>query len=419
MRPIVRRITDYLHVRAGMTAVATNAMNAVLAMTTGILLARALGPTGRGALAAGMACLAVVLQLADLSIMQTVAYFAARKGADARGAIRGTATEMLLLNAALVIPAAWLVVGSLPYASGTVTVIRIFLLAAPFSAWTGLLTGLVHGAARTVRWNILRVLPAAAWLVIAILVAAFIEPQEARVFAIGYVVSAVVTLAMAYPSIPKIAPKPRVDRRLRREMLRFTGGVHLSGLLVELMLRADILILTALSSTEEAGLYAVAVGVSRPTIIVGQAIAALILPEVARAELSGPASIGSRLFPAATATAATAALGSLVAPTLIPLLYGPAFAPSLAPARVLFVGQFFFAIGLMLTAVLKGLSRPWTATCIDAAAVVLFLILLLVWTPAHGMMGAARAFLASCVMLSMAAMLAIKAARRTGEATSA
>jgi O-antigen/teichoic acid export membrane protein len=174
-------------------------------------------------------------------------------------------------------------------------------------------------------------------------------------------------------------------------MISYGFRSYLATLFAYLVIRSDLLLVTALLGTTETGIYSVA----------AFAVDALYLFS---------ATTGSIFFPIATAQPAqrdllTAKivrilglimvgillLGGLVGWYFIPLLYGEAYAGAVAPTLILLPGIFFLSLETIFMNNFAGRGLPVQAILVIVAGFFVNLILNLLFIPLFGINGAAIA----------------------------
>src|SRR5215831_967460 len=138
----------------------TNMFLALLALLSGVIVARLLGPTGRGELAAIQTWPLFIGTVAMLGLSQAVVYFSSRKPQEA-GAYFGSAVAGFSLAAMPFLIAGYLLMPWL-LASQTKAVVwtaRCYLLIVPFGMLLALSFCPLQGRGDLHIWNILRLTP--------------------------------------------------------------------------------------------------------------------------------------------------------------------------------------------------------------------------------------------------------------------
>jgi O-antigen/teichoic acid export membrane protein len=222
----------------------------------------------------------------------------------------------------------------------------------------------------------------------------------------------VVALWTACAAVPLVllipAAGPRLmdrDIRLARRTLRIGLRYHIGLVSVFLLLRADILILNAMTTTEAVGLYAVAVTVMELSRVPPDVIANIVMPRQLEHDEESAAAVTVRAtrIAALVATASVAAMCA-AAPFVVPMLYGASFAGSVAPLLGLAPGLWMIGASRPVGAFLLRLDRPSLNSATAAFALAVNVGLNLVLIPSFGVVGSA---LASSIGYGVLAVLQI------------
>ena len=235
-----------------------------------------------------------------------------------------------------------------------------------------------------------------------LLVFAALETVEAALIATAlYLIRRRVTSQRAI----SILPANFVWPRLLAEGL----PLLLSALAAMIYMRSDVILLGKLRGFEAAGIYAAASQVSEACALLPMAFAPALFPVLVRWRRNGPEFYRrqyEKLFLGATAAGLSVSLGlTITAPILVPLLFGPAYAPAIAVLRILGWAPIFVFIGVTQSGydITEGLT--WLATLRTALGAVLNVTLNLLLIPSFGPTGSAVAtlisFACSAVLLNV------------------
>jgi O-antigen/teichoic acid export membrane protein len=196
-------------------------------------------------------------------------------------------------------------------------------------------------------------------------------------------------------------PSPELARRVAAYGLRAQVG----GVISQLNLRLDFIILTALTGPAVLGVYVVASKFAELLRIFGMALTYVFYPTFARDGRSWAVANARRLIPkVALLTTALLVPLWLAASFLIPAFYGSGFDSAVTPSRIILLGLALDGVAGVTTAFLYGVGRPglnsWAMAAGLAATVMLDLLLI----PRFGVIGAA---IASAVAYTMSAVALI------------
>ena len=211
---------DRLRAQAGgaaTTSLVATALIQLLNVVTGIILARTLGPSGRGELAAVVLWPTMLWTVGNLGVVDSVTFHSARRTAPQRSIVSTSLAIALVQSAVLV--AIGLVLVPLVLAKQEASVVRdcmIFLASIPTSLVTLYLASVLNGTHRFVPFNVVRAtvfLGNAAGLV-ALAIASELTVTSAM---IAYLASQVLTVLIAVIFVlPSSGPPSRPQRLLAR-----------------------------------------------------------------------------------------------------------------------------------------------------------------------------------------------------------
>ena len=214
-------------------------------------------------------------------------------------------------------------------------------------------------------------------------------------------------------------PLPPLDPELRRRLVRYALGVSaMLALDAVVWQQSELLFLRALSPPVEVGLYAVGFTlVSQAMQLLPGSVTVALFPALSHAVGSDDAGALRRAWHGAVRLLATAAwpagaVGAALAPQLLRLLYGEAFLPGAAAARLLWLAGAIGAVAAAPSSLLYALERQraMVLAALPVAALNLALDVLLI--PRHGALGAAIANTAA--QLAGAAAVVALARREVG-----
>jgi O-antigen/teichoic acid export membrane protein len=182
------------------------------------------------------------------------------------------------------------------------------------------------------------------------------------------------------------------DRRLLVEEITFGLRLWIGSLARCLNFRTDQILMGFLATEAALGFYAVAVNVSEVLLYLPSSAATALLPLIARTEPERRGSETLRAFRSVIfVTTAGVAAAALLGPVLLPLVFGDAFNESVVPFLWLLPGTFGYAASALFSNALVGSSSPGLSSLGPIVSLVLGFGLDLALIPAFGASGAAAA----------------------------
>lgn len=387
-----------------------------IGLGTGIIVARALGPGGRGQVAAVISWVSMMAYVGNFGMPVALAYAAARYPAQ-RPQLLGNSAAMAIVQ--------WLLLGLvgsliLPRAlpGQGERVIRLALLYlwtyVPLNLLTLYANSIQRGAGRYGAFNLVRMsVPVGyvaalgtLWLTGVLTVSSVVVASIAsNLFAL------VLALATALPWLLKVRREAQgawLSRDAARRDLRYGLTAQIGALQPFTGMRLDVLALTIFVGSQQVGLYVAALAAANVLRAQGFALGQVALPEVARLRRQKEQWWAIRRFAmlAAAGGAVAAVIVFVVGGALLRIVYGAAFAPAAPILNVLTVAGGVAAVYRVVADGLRGMGRPGVSTAAELAGLVIGLPLLILFGAHFGGVGAAFAVLVVSVV-SLGAALAM------------
>ena len=376
------------------STVATNSALAALAVATGVIAPRLLGPSGEGELTAIQTWPLLLGTLAMLGLDSALVYFIAREPENGK---QLTATAMLigLVSSFLVGAIAWFALPLLLSAQqpDVISAARVFLLIGVGFAVVGIPWGSLRGARSFAMWNLFRFAPALAWL--GILCTSWFLKNARPIPLSRWYLGAVFCCGLPIVIVVnrRLQGQPRPDRRLAGKLLRFGLPSAVTSLPQTINLRFDQLLIIAFLPARSLGFYVVAVAWGGGVAPLLSAIGSVLFPQVSaepdtrrRGQLLATALQGG-----AVVAAVTSLPFILLAPVALPLVFGARYAPSIPSALVLVPAGAILAWAGIAEEGLRGLGHPTIVLVAESVAAAVTLTSLPVLLHFFGIMGAAVA----------------------------
>jgi O-antigen/teichoic acid export membrane protein len=384
-----------------------NAMYVAFGIVVASVLARTLGPEGRGAYAAILSLPMILSIVAGFGLPSAMLLEGSRHPGQTGTAFATAQLTTTVLFAPIAV-AAWHYLPTLlaSHDAETIASARWFLvLSVPGMVAFSLATTGVQGTHAFRAWNWLRLGQMVAWPVL-LVGAAVLGHRSAHVYALLLAASYWVMLPPALACLARRSPLPwRISGDAARRMFPYGFSAWAALLPREVSRRADHLALAAMVSPATLGLYAVGVTMSS---LVGHVVgpaANVVAPLVAAA--SGAEH--QRIFGRFGRLSVVAGLGGGVVigagtPIAILALFGRSFAPAIGPGLVLVVAATVEGIARVLGDALLALGRPSRLLRAEVAGLAVMAVGLWLALPDHALYGTALTCLASrAVILAVTA----------------
>jgi O-antigen/teichoic acid export membrane protein len=381
---------------------------AVLGIVTGPLVARSLGPTGRGEYAAVLTYSGFTAVVIALGMTQTINYaLQTLKIEPAR--VFGVVLRFcgLIVLPAAVIAAGVSVVLLRDFSSTARIGAAVFTALAPLGVLQICLTSFVLAEGALGVLTRVRVAPLLFSAGAVILLAA-VGRLTLTTYLIATLVGTLLALGMI---LHGIRLRPKLGGRLGPQ-LRFGIRAYPGSLALLANAQLDQALIAPFLGAATLGIYAIAVSLAQLPLGLVQAVAARGISEVSRPEGGlDPDLAGEVLRRGLLLTALFSAAVAVVVPLFIPLIYGAAFSSAVPLCLVLLIGT--VAIGVTTTSsfCLTLAGRPGVTSVAELASLVVTACALLALLPTIGVLGAA---IASTLAYWTRALLQVRALRGLG-----
>lgn len=370
----------------GVYTLAGRLLRTVLALLLSVLVARALGPHGRGLYALATAVYAGLTLAVFTGISFAFSYFMLTAGSG-RGVIKPALLTGAVFSLAGAIPVA--VMAQLAHNAWAILPAVLLL---PANVGCMLILGYALGTKR-IRWqtnyNVLSTAGALAAMTLTF--AAFSHSANAAIaayVAISLLTGAACTLIVLLDS-RSLASKPVAFS----EFLFFALRVGAANLVTLLNYRADLYVVALLATPSVLGQYAVAISAAESLLVVTQVAAVVTSPHVGAMGREEAAKLTATCVRATFVAAfCICAVLYVLAPYLVQLLYGAAYLPLVPALRVLLIAVLVLSLGSPISNFFT-LNRGKPEVALASAACAACICVAVSWflVPRIGMVGAAIA----------------------------
>jgi O-antigen/teichoic acid export membrane protein len=368
----------------------TNIGTSILALVNVLIMARALGPAGRGDVAFLTTVAGMSGQIALLGVQRAVSNLAARE--PRRGPSLATnSVALALVLGGVAISAVALLVALVPAAGAHEPLGRRWLAlgSIPVVILQSCLMQLVRAYDDHGRANL-------AWLLIpsatalgngALAATGNLTPTAAVAFWVAG--QALSTLLLLVVLIRRHRGFGRLDGGLVKGMLGFGLKTHASQVMLLTNYRLDQWLLGAMRGSRELGIYSVAVAWSEALFFLPTAMEQVQRPDLARGTPAQVAWRSSRVFRTCLVLTLMLTLVMwLLAPFLCVTVFGAAFRRSVPQLRILALGCFGISALKLLGDTLTAQRKPLSEMAAISVSFVSIVALDLILIPAHGGIGA-------------------------------
>jgi stage V sporulation protein B len=373
-------------------------------LVTNVLVARTLGPEGKGLLSFLGYALFVAISLGGIGLHAAAIHHLGRRRFSPN-TIAGTQILLALVMGTLCAVAMAIV---LPlYRSRMELPPGVYLPFLPvviFSLLLLNLSGVFVGMGRIRDDNHIRILTPLAWMLGAAIVLGLLHGSRttaALTWIAAQSVSAIAALVWVF-----VIARPRFSqlRECARATLKFGFEAYFANLLWVLLLRADSMLLAYYSGPAAVGIYSVAVLFAELIWYLSRALTTALSPRIASGTPAEAIALTHRAARSVLWAVIVAASGmALLIHPVVHLIFGSAFSGSVRPFFLLLPGIVLGALASPLSLYFtQHCGRPRINAIISGVGLALNIGLNIFWIPRYGISGAAAA---SSVAYSLVAVL--------------
>ncbi|MBI5420537.1 MAG: oligosaccharide flippase family protein [Deltaproteobacteria bacterium] len=383
-----------------------------IGLLTSVIVARILGPEGRGFYAVASAIAAFGVQFGNAGLHASNSYYVAKDRALLAPLLGNTVVSSLVVGGAIAAAALAFFHFRPGFAPLQGPLLPLAFAWIPFGLASLLLQNLLLGIRDVRAYNVLemfnRVLSVA--LVAVLIVAGRVTVESVYLAGFSALFASILLTLRRLRAATDAFPSPSMPLFL--ENIRYGLKAYLAALFAYSVLRIDLLMIKYILGAAEAGYYSVAVSMADLVYLIPATVGTIIFPKLSamgsdaeRWEFTKKLSlyIGGALV-------VLLAVAIPLAPHVIGLLYGKAFLPAAPAFIVLGVGMIFYGTNNILSYCLAAMSFPWFGVGVWIVAAALNILLNLYLIPSMGILGASLSSLL-CYFLLMASQYAYLARR--------
>jgi antigen flippase len=357
-------------------------------LATGVIVARALGPDGRGEIAAILLIVQLAGWLFSLGCTQAIAYRQSTRP-DEGSRLLGTWLAIVAPLALLAVGAGEALLSTLLAAQtdAVLDAARLYLLLVVAVLLQAVLNGLLLGSQDFSFYNFVRLL-APLSIVVAYVALWSTDSMSVEAALVVNAAATLLALSLSFARSFRRVGIGRPDRRLLRETGWYGARAHGGSVAGLVNARLDLLIIPAILSATSVGLYSVATNVTGVIGTLTATVALIVLP-VAAQEGGSARTVVRTLHATLIIGVVIAVPLAFLAEPALELVYGADFTEAAASLRILLPGEVLDAAAMVLWSGLLAANRPFLSSVAAAPAAVLTIGGLLLFLESGGITAAA------------------------------
>jgi O-antigen/teichoic acid export membrane protein len=371
-------------------------------LITGPLLARTLGPSGRGLMAALLAPLALANLMFTLGVPEALTYFVARGRLTNKKALQ-IAVGGALLCAAVVCSVLLIAAPYLFHKQArSLPAFKLLLITLPVTLAFSGIRGIASGHQLFGLINKEQIF--AALLRLSLLLGFVLFHALTPLNAVWLsVISGALGSLFLLPVLRSAGPSP-ANVQDTQTVARYAGSVALGTFGGLIVIRLDQVLMVSLTTNSQLAYYSVAASLAELPLVVVAAIRDLAFSLTA--ERNDPKIIARSCRLTVVAIGVMCLAAGLTTPFVVPLLFGTKFAPAAWMVEVLLLGTLGRAVTTVIGAGLMTTGRTFLRSAIQLGGAVITAVLLFALVPVWGGMGAAWVTTLTYTVLAFSSVLA-------------
>ncbi|MBC7231556.1 MAG: flippase [Actinobacteria bacterium] len=372
----------------------------LLGIPASVILARMLGPEGRGIYALAMLLPTMIVTLGNLGIGPATVFYIAR-GDFRRQEIFGNDALLSLFIGGSGVLVGLVVVfffRQAVFPGVSLNYLLIALTLVPLELFFSYVNCILLGAQRIKEYNYVQIIQSVlflAFIAFALLGAKGDVTGAVLAGIFSWLIVNIIVFILAKRIADGIILKP--NKTYIKKAAAYGAQAHLANILGFLNYRIDMFMVNIFLDPAAVGLYAIAVGLIEKIWMVSHSASTVLFPRIAAEREEERQKDFTPLV--ARTVLWTTAIGALVLALLsrwiILFLFSEAFLPAVGALRALIIGVIMLSAGRVLANDLAGRGFPRLNIYTGLAAVVTNVALNSIWIPRYGIVGAAWASTAS------------------------
>ncbi len=366
---------------------ATRVAGLFISLGGSIILARALGPEGRGEFVFALTLAATIAQIGNLGLHSSNTYLAARDtGLVGQLTVNSGWVTLWVTVASLGLLESARVLGWLPGFTLSLSLLTCGVGAATLVVFLG--TNLLVGVNRVGLFNGLQVCTSVLNLV-GIVIVALLGLGVASYLIVSLVAAGGVGVLAVAALLERRLPALHFDAGLFGRGVRYASKAYLSALLAFMMLRVSVFLVRTFLGPEGLGYYSIASQVSDTLGLFPASLALVLFPRLVRQDLGRYRFMLRNLLAVAVLMAVGCGAFELLAEPFVRVLFGVAFLPAVPILRWMLPGAFLLGTTTVVQQYVAAGGLPRRLLAILALGLASGVALGLLLIPRYGGTGAA------------------------------
>jgi O-antigen/teichoic acid export membrane protein len=369
---------------------ATRILLISIGLVTSVILARCLGPEGRGLYAVAATIGAIGVQFGNLGLHASHTFYAARDR-KLLPALLGNTFVVTFGFGGLIAVVAWIIFSQWPHlAPVQQKLLGLSLAYIPFGLGYMLLQNLLLGIQKIRSYNVVEVINKTLVIILIGFAIIFGVVNVETVFSTTLIASGVCLVLMVWVIRTFLSRFPMPSLEIFKSNIRYGIKVYLTDFFAFAALRMNLLIVQYMLGAEDVGYYSIAVALTDMIYIFPMVVATLLFPRLSAMDnYEKKWKLTLKItYAVAFQMAAVCALIALFAKPLIIVLYGKSFIPSIPLFYLSLISIYFLSIQGVLVKYMASCGYPSTIMWTWFSVLVMSLPLNILFISVRGLPGA-------------------------------
>jgi len=375
---------------------ASRVLTLIIGLATSVILARILGPKGKGIYALAILLPTLIVTFTNFGIGAATVYYTS-KGEYSRKEIFGNNLILSLLIGTVSIAIGLIIIfffkdSTLPGVSRFYLLLALTLI--PTTLFLQYVNNLLLGAQKIKEYNLISIIKTLSFLILAG-IALWIFKSGVTGAIVANLLALLLVCLLLFVWVKKITGGIvlRLNRRYIKDSSAYGIKAFLSNVLAFLNYRLDMFLVNFFINPLAVGYYSIAVVIAEKLWMISLAASTILFPKISsmkneqeRKEFTPIISRNVLLI-----TLAGATLIFFLSRWIILLLFSEAYLPAVKPLQILLPGIVALSISRVLASDISGRGKPMLNTYLSMITVTINLGLNIIWIPRMGINGAAWA----------------------------
>jgi O-antigen/teichoic acid export membrane protein len=375
-----------------------NGVATILGILTSVLLARILGPEGRGELAAIQNLPSILLGFGALGMTTAAGYFSGRDP-NLSGRLMTTSLAASIVSSIPLLTIVYLSIPTLLNAqsSSVIQYAQIYLLIIPIQFAISAPFWVLQCTGRFKIWNFLRIQAPIAWLAVIVFTWAQDLAMVSSILLLHLIAMFCIACAFVGYAIKKIPGPHRPEFSMVPRLFRYGWPISLTALPQQLNQKLGQLLMAGFMPAETLGIYVVAVAWSNVFSPVLTSVSQILFQRLAtNHDKQVQAALLTRTMRLTLLTTILLSLALVaITPFTLPKVFGMPFVLAIPATLVLIIASCISTLSQVASEGLRGLGAPKLPMICEFAGLTTTIAMLILLLRPYDLMGAAVASLAS------------------------